>query len=631
MPESTLNTIRIRIDPGNSIFEGSISNLRQDLKDHRISFFAGAGISVPSGLPLAGDLCKGLLTTMKECLEIINLGTKDERILVDKILKDFRLERILDSLLESYTDNEILDYLSVLQDANENYNHFAIASLAGLGLISHVITLNFDTLFEQALSKEQIKYSWFLPLSSPVLIPDSTSQFIILKPHGTLCLKGFPYDTHYLSATLQYAGDRPQIENIEAIKSVLSRDPVLFVAGYSDCDWDISPILMQIPWSHVYWCQYNSKEILNETVVKWLNSRPSNSTTIFLGDVRKIFCSLLNDINDKYIYQDSPVSFPDSTIFLQNPVATSLAAIRLLDGTSNELYCKLLPQFENKINKENDSQLFQKWEKTMAWCYHAHKRNIREAIKINLRQYKNTYSRSDEISLNKIKDTKSIYYEYLSAVKRPHSNLRWPIDLIIAFRYRSNLKNQARRIISSDKVNSWIHKETEKQVAFTDYYLIDLFHNWGYYLLPFNCKPVRFITRILFRFIFKQYLRLSHLHPILDWEYHYVRSIEAALIAKERLQKELIKNKLFEILEMFNDTKQLGHADYVKSIIAILDEEEKVFKDIEKSFFDDSTGTSPTGKLRMILFRKYFWPNTMNSSTYSLLKDLSKYTRVQKD
>ena len=178
--ESEINTIQIQIEPGNPIFDSSISNLRQNLNEQRISFFSGAGISVPSGLPLAGTLCEAILSAMKDCLEIIDLGTKNERISVEQILKDYRLERILDSLLEFYSDNEIMDYLGVLQNAKENYNHSAIASLASLGSISHIITLNFDTLFEQALTKKKIKYSWYLPLSSPDLIPDSNSNFTII-------------------------------------------------------------------------------------------------------------------------------------------------------------------------------------------------------------------------------------------------------------------------------------------------------------------------------------------------------------------------------------------------------------------------------------------------------------------
>ena len=604
-----------------------------DLKGQRVTFFTGAGISKPSGLPLADDLCQGLLTAMKNALEITNIGTQDDRNLVEKILKEYRLERILDSLLDTYSDQDILDYLGVLQNTNENYNHEAIASLASMGLINHLITLNFDTLFEQALSKRQIKYSWNLPLSSLKLIPDSNCQFIIIKPHGTLQLKGFPYAPHYLSATLQYAGDRPQLENIGAIKNVISSNPVLFVAGYSDFDWDIFPILRGIPWSHVYWCQYNPKEKLKGSVSKWFNSRPPHSTTLFIGDTRIIFYRLLNNDNYNYnpIYRDNYTAIPDSAIFLSSPKATALSAIRLLDGTSNELYCKLLPQFSNKIDNINDLRLFQIWEKAVAWSYHAHKRNIREAIKINLRLYKATYSNSGNYDLNRIKDIRSIYYEYISAAKRPHSNFRWTFDLIIALRYRRQLKIQAKRIIFSNKANSWIIKETERQIAFTDYYIIDLFHNWGYYLLPFKCKLPRLITRIVFRHIYSKYKQLTNIYPILNWEYHYVRSIEAALISRANLQKDNIKAKLSEILEMFIATDQHGHADYVKSIYAILSESEKDFKEIEKRFFDNTTGTSPTGKLRMILFRSYFWPSTMKVSTFSLLKSLSQYTRVQKD
>jgi len=629
MLKSIYNTITLNIEPGSPEFNSSILSLFDTLKEHRVTFFTGAGVSKPSGLPLAKVLCENLLNAMEKSLEIINIGSKNERHLIKEILKGYRLERLLDSLVDSHNDQVVVEYLNhVMQNANENYNHKAIARLAKAGYINHLITLNFDTLFEQALSNQFITYSWYLPLASPILIPNSENQFIIVKPHGTLPLNGLSFAPHYLSATLQYAGDRPQLENLTAIKSVLSKDPVLFVAGYSDYDWDISPIMTRIPWSHVYWCQFDANEKFNNSIIKWFNSRSFKSTTIYIGDVRKIFTILLKEVSTEYNNQENIPRIPDSSIFLHKPEATALAAIKLLDGTSNELYCKLLPQFGEYINQNNNPQIYRKWEKAMAWYHHAHKRNIRKAIDINLRLFRTTQTIANENNLIKIKDIRSIYYEFISAAKRPHSNFRWPIDLIIAYRYRKSLKHQAIKIIKSDTVNPWIIKETERQIAFTDFYVIDLFHNWGYYLLPFKNSLARFITRKAFQFIFSHYQKLADLYPILNWEYHYVRSIEAALIAHKKLQVEIIKEKLSEILEMFIETDQHGHADYVKSINAIIDNSESDFSKVEKSFFNNNTGTSPTGKLRMILFRRYFWPNTMNTSIFSLFKYLSKYTSI---
>lgn len=624
MKNDILNTTIIDIEPGSTLFDNSILKLNQYLLSNRITFFTGAGVSKPSGLPLANELCEGILNSMINSLKITKICNSDELILIKQILKNYRLERLLDSLVDSYTDKGILEYLNILQKANENYNHESIAKFAKQGHINHIITLNFDILFEQALIKQQVPFSWYLPLVSSSRISVSDNEFTIIKPHGTLPLNDFPYAQHYLSATLQYAGDRPQLENIEAFNSILSKNPILFVAGYSDNDWDISPILSKIPWAHVFWCQFELKNEFSPSILEWLESRPSESTTLYVGDVRKIFACLLNEKKSEI---NETIKTPDSSIFLQKPIATALAAVTLLDGTSNELYCKLLPQFEKLISQKTDKLLYAKWKRAMAWYFHAHIRDIRQAIKINLELSEKTHIIKAEDKLNEIKKLKSIYYEYLSAAKRPHLNLRWPIDILIAMYYRSVIKQKARKINKSELINPWIIKETIKQVAFTDYYIIDLYHNWGYYLIPFRNVVIRKITQLVFKSVFNRYKRLANNYPVLNWEYHYVRSIEAALIAKIKLQAKTIQKKLDSILEMFIATDQHGHADYVRAIYAVIEKSENDFNEIEERFFNNSSGTSPTAKLRMILFRNYFWPDSRNISVYKLLKSLNSYTK----
>lgn len=620
----------VSIEPGDAEFENVVADINRALHNEQITFFTGAGISNPSGLPIADKLCHSILEAMGKSLEITGACSTREKDSIINILKNYRLERLLDSLIGTYLDSGILKFLNVLLNAKENFNHKAIAKFAKSGYINHIITLNFDVLYEQALSNQN--FSWLLPLVHNKPIPYANSKFTIIKPHGTLPFAAnpdFSYAPHYLSATLQYAGDRPQKENIQAITGKISRKPVLFVSGYSDNDWDISPIIKDIHWDHVYWCLFTSEDKgkFSESIMKWFNSRP-NSTTFLVGDVRKILARLLGE---EIPFIDKDQRNPDSSIFMKHPLATALASITLIDGTSNELYCKLLPDFERLINKDLDKELYFKWERAMAWYFHSQKRNIRQAINIYSELLKKRPERGKiESYFDEIKDIKSIYYEYISAAKRPHLNFRWPIDLVIAYYYKLLIIRKVRKLKSFESATSWLIKEANKQIAFANYYVVDLYHNWGYYLLPFRNVIIRKIARLVYKSIFKKYQRLEEKYPVMSWEYMYARSIEAALLANPEFRSPIVIEKLESIKEMFETLGRHGHEYYVKTLLAIIEKSVKKYDEIEKIFFSDDTGTSPTAKLRMVLFKNYFFPDSRNISTYKLLREMAKYTDKQK-
>ena len=96
------------------------------------------------------------------------------------------------------------------------------------------------------------------------------------------------------------------------------------------------------------------------------------------------------------------------------------------------------------------------------------------------------------------------------------------------------------------------------------------------------------------------------------------------------LNSSSVNKKLESIQEMFETLNRHGHEYYVKTLNAIIENSEEDFDEIEKTFLSDDTGTSPTAKLRMALFRNYFFPNSRKISTYKLLKQLAKYTDRQK-
>ena len=538
-------------------------------------------------------------------------------------------------MVDVHGDELALRYLAVLGDARENYNHRAAAALARTGKLRHIVTLNFDVLFEQALRDCDVSFNWNLPLASDIPIGDLRAQVVVTKPHGTLPLSGMPYETHYLASTLQYSGDRPQRETAKVLDSISRESPVLLVAGYRDEDWDISPLLMSAQWSRVYWCEFITYDKLPDCSFKypcppirnWLDRLGQGNAYVLVGDVRALLASLLGEQIDIGA-DDRPFRIPDASMFLRKRERTALAAVHCLDGVKNQLYKALLPQLESPILAVHDEKLHRSWQRTFSWFNHVYKRRIRRSVYMHNQLINSARLESIEDRLQYVHDLKSLYYEYISAAKRPYLNFRWPLDLVRAHKIENQISCEVQQIRAEDKTNPWILKEAERQLAFVAYYRIDLLHNWGYHLLVFTNGPTCMLIRSVFRKISAMYEHVASKYPVLDWEYHYVRRIEASIIAKNSFDRDSARRKLNEISAMFKNTGSQGHRAYTESVIALLDENEEDFERIERQFIQDDSLATPTALLRMCLFRRYSWPATI--SWFSAFRNLLRYSSDQR-
>ena len=626
----------INMISGEPAFDGCVLELSTALQKQGGTFFAGAGISQPSGFPTTVVLVDQLVDTMIESLAITGIGSISERNAIKNIIKGYRLERLLDAIVDIHGNQAAINYLSVLQDANENYNHQAIAELAAKGFISNIITLNFDVLFEQALRKHSVTFSWNLPLATDVIIPELATRVKVTKPHGTFQFGDFQYTPHCLAATLKLMGDRPQKETARIINKIAMQGPVLIVAGYSDDDWDISPLLTAAPWSQVYWCEYveptqpfaTPSKRPCKRIFNWLESRPNNSSFLLYGDVRTLLSSILGDRNALHIWREEPQRIPDASFLLAKPARSAVATIRLLDGTNKELYINLFPRLKTIPSLTEDDVLHNYWIRMESWFSHIHERNIRRAVNIHRRLVQEPRPHSIASDLVYLNDLRTLYYEYISAAKRPYLNPRWPIDLLKAYKVRQLLRRIVLKVKASPETNTWSEKAADLQEALAAYYQVDLLHNWGYLLLPFNNRFANNLIHKVFRSIAKRYDYTLGRYPVLDWEYFYVRSVEAELIAGDRLELSTMIAKLQEIADMFQLTRQDGHLAYVESIKAIITNSEADFAKAEAKFLKENTGTSPSGKLRIRLLRRHFWPDTI--SLFVVLRDIMKYSTKQR-
>jgi hypothetical protein len=525
---------------GDCAFDLAAGILGDGLRRQQVTLFTGAGVSLPSGLPGSSILVESLVKAMSESLARLQIGSAVQRSTVEAILSRYPLERLLDSIVGVLGEEAALDFLGVLQDAEENYNHSAVAEAARRRWVTSLITLNFDLLYEQALQKQLVPFVWQLPLVRGSCIPETPAQVTLVKPHGTLRLRGLPYHRQYLAATLQYAGDRPQQETRQVFAQCASNHPVLLVAGYRDDDWDILPALLRAPWSHVIWCQFvrrqnadtDPPENLSPRVKAWLEQIPT-AAFLLRGEVRDLLSSVLEDGNVGRSWKDIEPRRPNTTVLQRYPARTVLAAVRLLDGADNALYGDLLPKIGALPEVTEDVQLRRRWVRSAAWYFHAHRMHFRRCTRVP-RSLISERAGTGENTLDYMGDLRSLYYAHLSATKRPWLNPIWPLDLVRAHGAAKALRRETCTDVHQTHPTRWEQREYQRLAAQLEQYKADLMHNWGYHLLPFPVWPVRALTRRIFSVIMRRYSLAARRFPVLDWEYYLVRHAESALIAGER-------------------------------------------------------------------------------------------------
>lgn len=212
-----------------------ISAIHEKLAFGETAIFCGAGISFNSGLPLATDLIRYILTLLK----VSSNGA-------EKILQsNLPFEAFIQTLTEETGIDEILNIFS---KGEPNTNHDLIAQFVKLGYVKTVLTTNFDTLIEKALNKiglvEGIDYQVFSNEIEFEKINWKTDTIKIVKVHG--CIS----NQKEMAITLELVARKTinQHKN-NIISSFFSRsiNRNVFVIGYSCSDlFDISPLIESI-------------------------------------------------------------------------------------------------------------------------------------------------------------------------------------------------------------------------------------------------------------------------------------------------------------------------------------------------------------------------------------------------
>jgi len=599
-------------------------HILKSLRNHQLIPILGAGISMspPSYLPSAGDITNPITELLLKSINDLNYElenkSKTGKDLVKKakyIIKKTRMERLFEALNSVYKNVGLTGFYA-LDGIICNDNHKSIAILSKNNFLPVCITLNFDILIEKALDEINGTFETIVPLfgQKPVLTNFNGSKLNlkVIKPHGTFKHWDEKHERlEYIYGTISKAGDIPQIENLNELKKHISNKVDILVAGYSDNDWDIFPIIQDFERKElidkVFWIQYKTLEKLDTKVCDWIN-KLGNRGKILVGDPINFFKDIIEELGIK----------PPQIVYIPNnkilPAFNISSFIELL--SSDKLYKKLpfvvgnilaawteydyLTELLNYIEKNNSDD-----KNILYQCYLRKRGSLfmkgeyTNAIKFNHKSI-NTHIQSSLVDYEILSDQYMwLGYTYFN------SALKNPFNIFKGFYF-------LRKAVSIEKK----HTQSQRVKEISCYYKLDLFHKIAetIFIIVLMCKLSKFVYRCLAI----QYKRLFKRYPSLEKvEYYWMRKLECELISGIRKDSFYEENARLDFYEnafplTYNQT-HIGNVYLFKALLLFIENRDKI---LVKEYIDKAekfwlgklikeyTETFPSGLRKVKVFRK---------------------------
>ena len=228
-------------------FHVAFAELIEIIRSRNTIVFCGAGISFHSGLPLAFGSKKqkeggiehyGLINVILKELSVSDTAIEEVQ---HSSLPFESFFEIFDSVLDT---SELLD---VFNADNPSSSHMLLAKLVAKGLVSTIVTTNFDCLIEKALRREGLAngfdFDVFYKDEDFPQIRVSSRRPKVIKLHG--CIS----DKTSIKITLRKVSGKLFSHNLSRlVKNIFSigADHTVLILGYSCSDlFDISPAIEQ--------------------------------------------------------------------------------------------------------------------------------------------------------------------------------------------------------------------------------------------------------------------------------------------------------------------------------------------------------------------------------------------------
>ncbi|MBN1393038.1 MAG: hypothetical protein JW947_09580, partial [Sedimentisphaerales bacterium] len=434
----------------------------------------------------------------------------------------------------------------------------------------------------------------------------------------------------YLSATLSQVGSHPARPNINSFSGALSTCPVLFVAGYSDNDWDIFPIVarrMMHLIRQVIWVQHASKEemqkrilklqvrsLLNERIIPWIRNTQENSI-LLIGPVDQFLNDLMKELGVRYlepINNRKQENLPDASRFISPETVVSLAILIQQSGILSEALLRWL--VKHPVVRGNP---------VLEWKVHdliGHSRHtwgrINDAIKHTREviRIKKAYLGPNAIA----NDLIWLGYEYLCLAKHPGlvRSLFIPLSLIKGLR----LLAKGARISDND---------SNHLKALSKYYQADLLHGWANAFMMFGQNSI-FLTRPLLKMVDWMYDRIEIESDLMDNEYYWLRHLEIHLLLGKTIDREQTEKILSETensYQLVQNNVQLGNIAAYRGLMSfLLDKDDKAaskYLDRAEELWLRVADNVASGRRRILVFRRLIGSITFWQAISLFLRDAS--------
>lgn len=271
-----------------------VLKLVQSAREGNLSIFVGSAISAfpPTSIPTGMNIRDSMIRSLSETDYEGKYGNPN--YFRTKFLSAMSLEGILE--ICDYKDNVYSFMKGLFDRAIPNPVHAFIANLIHKRLVHSVITTNYDEGIEKAYKR--ISGKTLFPIKQDTKI-SATGYPYFFKLHGSI---SDPRE-QIINTLSQESKGLPRWK-AEGLNALLAHKDVLFV-GYSGYDFDICPLLLNMPIRNVYWCTMGSlKSCVSyeaSVVIRKFDS------AILKMDLRELFITMASLISLPYSVPPNPV------------------------------------------------------------------------------------------------------------------------------------------------------------------------------------------------------------------------------------------------------------------------------------------------------------------------------------
>ncbi len=245
--------------------EGFVSSL---LQEENPVYFVASGVSMwdPSNLPTGRELKRNLfagITNDRHLQHCFNwVYGHDGKLVSDEQWAKVPLEAIF-GFIYGEIGNRLFKGLTFFESTKFNALHHLLVLLALNTEDRTIITTNFDLLFEACCPKKVMSCYTTVPKHP------SADSVRLVKLHGTYA------DKESIVMTLEREGTglRPPLRKF--LQEFLPGKVICFI-GYSASEFDIVPMLTDIPFSRIYWIEKDRESVWgNPRMLRILNKNKS--------------------------------------------------------------------------------------------------------------------------------------------------------------------------------------------------------------------------------------------------------------------------------------------------------------------------------------------------------------------